>query len=173
MRYTPGRLSGPGGDPTRGGRRCCPPPSCTSTVRPDDASGFDRTGDRHSLSELGPLYALASEWRDDAATLRCRGAPRQADALESAADELDDRLRAWRLEALTPAQAAEESGYTADHIRRLIRGERVPNAGDDTAPKIRRRDLPRKPGHVASNGSGPASSRTRVARTVIDSDGRQ
>lgn len=92
------------------------------------------------------LRDLAERWRDEAETLRRRGAPGPADALESAADDLEEGLREWWLEPLTVAEAAEEGGYSADHLYAILADGRIPNAGRTGAPRIRRCDLPRKPG---------------------------
>ena len=40
--------------------------------------------------------------------------------------------------------AARESGYSADHLGRLVRDGRIPNAGRPGAPRIARSHLPRK-----------------------------
>lgn len=119
------------------------------------------------------LEQLAEEWREDANTLRRRGASEQATALESAADELDDRLRQWQAEKLTAPQAAEESGYTAEYLTRLVRDGTIPNAGESGSPRIRRRHLPRKPGRHANGGTSseqPTRSRMQVARSVVESE---
>lgn len=63
------------------------------------------------------------------------------DILSDARSAFEDHL----LEALTLKQAAERSGYSANHLGRLIRDGRIPNAGQPNAPRIRRGDLPRKP----------------------------
>lgn len=122
---------------------------------------------------LDPLLRLADDWRADAERLREYGAKGQARACEKHAEELENRLRHWEMEALSVAEAAEESGYTTRHVRRLIEDGTLPNAGDSSSPKVRRRDLPRKPGNRRPGGrsSGRASaSRSRVARTVMESD---
>ena len=93
-----------------------------------------------------PLTSLALEWRDDAALLRRRGAPRQADALESAAEDLEERLRAWELEALTLDEAAAESGYSYSTLQHRVASGDLPNAGESGSPRIRRCDLPSKGG---------------------------
>lgn len=96
------------------------------------------------------VEALATKWREDANLLRRRGAPRQAEALESAADDLQQRLREWATEPLTVAEAAQESGYSERRLRELLSEGRLANAGRSGAPRIRRQDLPAKPG-----SSGP------------------
>ena len=49
-------------------------------------------------------------------------------------------------ELLTLREAAAISGYTEDHLGRLIRDGTIPNTGRRGAPRIRRGDLPRRPG---------------------------
>jgi len=41
-------------------------------------------------------------------------------------------------------EASRESGYSADHLGRLVRDGKIPNAGRRGAPRIARRHLPRK-----------------------------
>jgi hypothetical protein len=47
--------------------------------------------------------------------------------------------------ALSLGEAAAETGYSADHLGRLVRQGRIPNAGRKNAPRVLRSDLPRKP----------------------------
>jgi len=76
--------------------------------------------------------------------LRCRH------ALVVGAESCDAMLAELgaALEALSLPQAASESGYSADHLAREVRVGRIPNAGRRGAPRIRRGDLPRKPGRI-------------------------
>jgi uncharacterized protein GlcG (DUF336 family) len=92
---------------------------------------------------LGSPGALVAAWRDKAAVLR-RYAPEVANALEDAAGELEACLRDTGADLLTLQAAARESGYTADHLGRLIRSARLENHGRANAPKVRRGDLPKK-----------------------------
>ena len=71
---------------------------------------------------------LAGGWRDHAATLRDYGADVQALALEKCAEQLELGLRAWRHTPLTLAQASALGGYSTDHLGRLIREGKIPNA---------------------------------------------
>lgn len=125
------------------------------------------------MDPLTVLRSLADDWRSEAELLRHRGAPRQADALESAAEDLEQRLSQWWREPLTAEEAAAETGYSADHLRRLARQGKVPTADDGGPVRIERRHLPRKPGDGPGGGDSrtrPVASRSRVARTVLDSD---
>lgn len=70
---------------------------------------------------------------------------------------------------LSLIDAARESGYSAGHLGREIKAGRIPNAGRENAPKILRRDLPRKPGALPDSSSAPTLSRERIARAVATS----
>ncbi|HKV51093.1 MAG TPA: hypothetical protein VJO52_07835 [Gemmatimonadaceae bacterium] len=96
--------------------------------------------------------------------------------LERVCDEVLADLGALQNEferdVLTLGGAAAESGYSTDHLRRLIRDGKVPNAGRRHAPLVRRCDLPIKPGHLRSgvlgiNNAGP--SREQIVRAVVTS----
>jgi hypothetical protein len=67
-----------------------------------------------------------------------------ANAWEDAASELQAHLRDTGMELLTLQAAARETGYSADHLGRLIRAGKLENHGREHAPKVRRGDLPRK-----------------------------
>lgn len=88
-----------------------------------------------------------------------------AEELEAALDEQDGAL-------LNLQEAAEESGYSADHLGRLVSEGKLPNAGERHAPRIRRADLPRKPGHRVERKHSldeGANLRTQMARSVVES----
>jgi hypothetical protein len=85
-----------------------------------------------------------NEWRAHADEIEPY-AREAAAAFRRAADQLERVLNNAALEALTLEEAAVESGYSADHLGRLLREEKIPNAGRTHAPRVLRRDLPRKP----------------------------
>jgi hypothetical protein len=89
-----------------------------------------------------PTHLLA-HWRAHAAEIEAYAQPAAA-AFRRAADQLEGALQSTYTELLTLEQAAVESGYSADHLGRLIRQRRIPNAGRKNAPRIVRSDLPRK-----------------------------
>lgn len=88
------------------------------------------------------VAALLATWRTEAAVLRRRGAPAQADAMEACAAELEAALAAERAEELSIAEAHRESGYSVSQLRRLFPGR----------ARIRRDELPRKGARAARGG---------------------
>jgi hypothetical protein len=89
-----------------------------------------------------PSHLLA-HWRAHAAEIEAYAQPPAA-AFRRAADQLEAVLQSADAKPLTLEQAAAESGYSVDHLGRLIRQRRIPNAGRKNAPRILRSDLPRK-----------------------------
>ena len=109
-----------------------------------DPSTTHRTGRQVNLRALEDL---AHRWRADADVRRRRGAPTQADVLESCTAELVEELRSWGNKELTITEAASESGYSEDHLRDLVRSGRLPDnraPGSEGRILVRRSDLPRK-----------------------------
>jgi hypothetical protein len=88
--------------------------------------------------------ALILKWRELAETLRAEGCSEVAAARERCATELEAVLHTHDSQALSIEQAATESGYSAEHLRRLLREAPALNAGRSGKPLIHRRDLPRK-----------------------------
>ena len=115
------------------------------------------------------LAVLTAQWRDEAETLRKRGAAAQAVALESCADELERALRDRDNELLNLTDAARLSGYSSEHLGRMVRDGVIPNAGRPNAPRIRNGDLPRKVG--LPSGDEPMhiadTSRSQIARSIV------
>jgi hypothetical protein len=74
--------------------------------------------------------------------------------------DLESAVQARDEEILTLRQASTVSSYTVDHLARLIRQGRIPNSGRRGAPRIRVRDIPVRPGHVACSGDDAISVTT-------------
>ena len=106
-------------------------------------------------ADLGP------EWRAKAAELRQFGADEQAKTLEWCATRVEEVLRQEDDALLTLLEAADESGYSAEHLGRLVRDGKVPNAGRPSAPRIARRDLPIK----ATQGDAAVPPHNRISDT--------
>ena len=115
-----------------------------------------------------PRQALVEKWRRRAAALRDWGAAEVARVWDIAATELEADERERALEVLTLAEAASESGYSTDHLRRLVRDGLLPNAGRRHAPRIRRRDVPKKPTHGQRKPPRrPESANPKVVRALL------
>lgn len=89
---------------------------------------------------LAGFRSMAETWKEEADLLRRRGADGPADALESAAEELEELLREWSLERLTLEEAAQETGLAYDTVQRKV-GSEIPNAGKKGTPRVRRCDV--------------------------------
>ncbi len=135
-----------------------------STVKWDDrATDPERpgtTGERRDTRASGSggqrsLDRVVLQWRDEADTLRRRGAAAQAVVLESCAEELESTLQQHHDELLNLTEAARVSGYSREHLGRLLKEGRIPNAGQPGAPKIRRSKLPTK------------SAKLRLSKSVL------
>ena len=122
----------------------------------------------------GSLLALAKAWRTRAETIRRYGGDTQAVALEACAAELEEALRQRDDTTLTLAEAARESGYSADHLGRLVREGKIPNAGRPGVPRIALRDLPRKAQEPATASDQveqpplPKDSNAQIVQSIIE-----
>ena len=123
---------------------------------------------------LTALRDLTAQWTEDAERMKRYGAEQQAQALLRAAGDVLHALSTVEDDTLSLADAAKESGYTADHLGRLVRQGTIENVGRKNAPRIRRRDLPRKP---AASETIPlreqkdthrmGTPRRRIARAIL------
>ena len=101
---------------------------------------------------------LPELWRTLAAQQRRLGADAQARTLEYCADELTATLTRAGDELLSLRRAARESGYSVDHIGRLLREGKIVNSGRKSKPLIRRKDLPRKAERTQAKANPPPQS---------------
>jgi hypothetical protein len=119
------------------------------------------------------LGDLPATWRERAQTLRTFGDPNSARLWEIAAVELEGAQAVFAAETLSLTEAARLSGYTPDHLGRLIKSGKIVNAGRTNAPRIRRQDVPppKRPGgrgRPAIRKSVPSSDAIRsIAQTHI------
>lgn len=84
--------------------------------------------------------------------------------------------RAEANELLNLQEAARESGYSADHLGRLVRDGRIRNAGRPNAPRVRRGELPRKASALraqAARLSLLGATPGQVARAVVTSQSEE
>ena len=99
------------------------------------------------MVSIEQLDALVEEWRTRSANLRLMGLSQPAAQMEAMAAQLEARISEWLEERLTLDQAAQESGYTYNHLQACVAEGRLPNAGRPGEPRISRRHLPAKVGH--------------------------
>jgi hypothetical protein len=103
---------------------------------------------------VNPFIKLAEAWLQDAATLRLYGDDRGAQICLLHAEAVRAMARSTGDEPLPLEQAAAESGYSADRLRHMIGEGKIANAGRKGSPRIRRADLPVKPGRAKPAVSG-------------------
>ncbi len=117
---------------------------------------------------------LPAVWRERAVALE-RYAPAVANAIRDLAAELEAALREAELGTLTLTAAARLSGYSREHLSRLLRDGKVPNAGRPNAPRVRLGDLPRKAGHLPPERVPtdiPGTSKRQIVRSIVDAQRR-
>jgi hypothetical protein len=68
---------------------------------------------------------------------------------------------------LTLREAAHYSGYSADHLGRLVREGRIPNLGKRGSPRLRVADLPMKPREAFDHSGPKAYDPTTDARSLV------
>ncbi|MYC52974.1 MAG: hypothetical protein F4X47_11730 [Gammaproteobacteria bacterium] len=99
---------------------------------------------RRRTKDRPTVEGLPATWRRRAKGLRRYGVETSATALERCAEELDATLVQREETTYSLVEASRESGYSADHLGRLVRDGKIPNAGRPGAPRIALKDLPRK-----------------------------
>lgn len=97
-----------------------------------------------------------AKWRGEADAMRRRNVMvAGAQLCEEIVRDLEALFAAEEEAVLTLEEAAAASGYSTEHLSRLIRQGKLPNAGRWQAPRIRAGDLPRKPAtNLAPRGPG-------------------
>lgn len=132
-------------------------------------------GIRQDRNDGTTLRAFISKWSGEAETLRRLGAHVDgAKLIDALLVDLQALSRAEASESLTLEEAARESGYSPDHLGKLLRSGIIPNAGRKNAPRILRTHLPLKPSALRkARGEGQLAGATpgQIARAVVTSSG--
>ena len=96
------------------------------------------------MKDRPTVEALPADWRRQAKSLRRYGGETPATAIERCAADLEATLIERDETTFSLVEASRESGYSADHLGRLVRDGKIPNAGRPGAPRVALKDLPRK-----------------------------
>ncbi len=130
-----------------------------------------RTARRHTVGRPTPTLQfarLAAYRRAEAANLRGWGACAETVVLERVAAERERAIREDINEALTLDEAAQLTGYSTEHLGRLVRQGKLANVGRKHAPRVWRGDrrvkanpLPNTPAALRLD-----RSRTSIARAI-------
>jgi hypothetical protein len=130
---------------------------------------------RRASEDGTKLGAFISKWSGEAETLRRLGAHVDgAKLIDAILADLHALNRAQASESLTLEEAAQESGYTPEHLGKLLRIGTIPNAGRKNAPRILRRHLPLKPSALRETGRTAqltGATPGQIARAVVTSSG--
>jgi hypothetical protein len=80
-----------------------------------------------------------------------------------------DTVAAGTEETVTLAEAHRLGGYSADRLQHLVASGQIENVGRKHRPRIRRRDVPVKPGYMLTDAANGAqfSERRRIAASVL------
>ncbi len=124
------------------------------------------------MTDRTSVQALPAAWRKRAKALRRYGGETPAVAMERCAAELEDTLVQRDETTFSLVEASRESGYSSDHLGRLVRDGKIPNAGRPGAPRIARRDLPRKAHtptepRLARNRRSGEVSNAQIVQSII------
>jgi hypothetical protein len=113
------------------------------------------------------VAALLSHWRSRASDLE-RYAPVAAQAFRDAADELAEALNGAE-GSVSLAEASTLGGYSIDSLQRMVACGRIQNCGRKGKPRVRRADVPVKPGHAAADLRGESGDGHIDASAVVAS----
>jgi hypothetical protein len=111
---------------------------------------------------------LVTCWVARADALAQYAAPEVCRAFRQAATELEIELREAHGEAVTLKEASLAGGYSIDHLQRLVASGQLENVGRKNRPRIRRADVPTKPGHGLRDAAeaDQFSTRRRIVASV-------
>ncbi len=94
---------------------------------------------------MSAVQDLIVRWHAEAETVERCGHESTGKLIRRLAVEVDEALRDDQEETLTLAEAAFESRYSVEHLRKMVASGTIPNAGEKGRPRIRRSDLPARP----------------------------
>lgn len=94
---------------------------------------------------MDSLMGIREKWKARLAEWRELGV--RIDGEKVAAEILEDLRTLVAEDTVTLKEAALIGGYSVDHLQRLVAQSTLQNVGRKGAPRLRRQDVPTKPGH--------------------------
>jgi len=130
----------------------------------------DLTRSSQSQSDLGELQKY---WLELAQTFGRYGGTIQATMLSECAADLERTMKAVDERLLSLSEASVASGYSTDHLGRLIRENKIRNHGRRGKPLLREGDLPHRASRVDASpqarydpGADARALRSRARKTA-------
>ena len=125
------------------------------------------------MEERNACESLRTRLLGRRAELARLGALIQGDRLiDEILADLDKVEREQRERLLKLSGASRACGYTADHLRVLIKAGKLTDYGRPHAPRVRLDELPMKPGHAAPVLT-PARAVANLKAQIMTSHGRR
>ena len=117
---------------------------------------------------MATLTELQEKWSTRLAEWRALGVHVAGERL--AAEVLNDLRALVTEDVVTLQEASLIGGYSVDHLQRLVAGGTIGNVGRKGAPRVRRADVPIKPGHGSASlpTASPPDSFSARRRIVAD-----
>jgi AraC-like DNA-binding protein len=130
-----------------------------------------RSSGAHRLE--GFVSSVTETWSQRACEFDRHGQEAAAKVMRVLAAELTERCAQYLEELLTLQTAASESGFSREHLARLIRQGTLKNRGKKGAPRVSRGELPGRPtlARAATPLQLAPTSRYQVARSLIPKRG--
>jgi hypothetical protein len=112
------------------------------------------------MTTLTDLQAKWEARRNDPVVAKCM-VSMEAICIEVLADFAS--LAAAAVETVTLTEASVQGGYSVDHLQRCVASGKIENVGKKGRPRIRRADVPLKPGYLPTGTAGDQlSDRRRI-----------
>ena len=122
----------------------------------------------HSHPVENFVEMLLRKWSTEEELYRRRGQTELAALMASIAEEVESESERYLDEPLTLAESAEIGGYGYSTLQALVRAGRIPDAGERGRPRVRRRDLPRRPSGIVSAGDVRSNLEKTNQRDSVD-----
>jgi hypothetical protein len=103
---------------------------------------------------------LRMKWQGAANNFRTYGAAEYAAMMDQVLADFEHALRDDGEVFLNLTQAARVTGYTPNHLGRLIADKQLKNYGRAGAPRVRLAELPKKRVSIASQSTAPYDAGT-------------